>query len=144
LARASEGDLTLLLLDGTASDHPANLPDVDLTVWNKSDLPWPRTHDGLQISAQTGQGLPELIEALTKLVAARFQQNTANPPLTRARHRHALEQAVAALTRALAAKESELMAEDLRLALRSLGRITGRVDIEELLDVVFRDFCIGK
>ena len=36
------------------------------------------------------------------------------------------------------------MAEDLRLALRELGRITGRVDVEELLDVVFRDFCIGK
>ena len=38
----------------------------------------------------------------------------------------------------------ELMAEDMRLALRELGRITGRVDVEELLDVVFRDFCIGK
>jgi len=146
LARASESDLTLLLLDGTASDPFAGLPDAhaDLTIWNKSDLPWPRPREGLQISAQTGQGLPELIAALTKLVAHRFEQNTANPPLTRARHRHALEQAAAALTRALGAHESELMAEDLRLALRSLGRITGRVDIEELLDVVFRDFCIGK
>lgn len=144
LARASEGDLTLLLLDGTASYPFAGLPDADLTVWNKSDLPWPRPREGLRISAQTGQGLLELIEALTKLVAERFQQNSANPPLTRARHRHALEQATSALVRAFAAHEAELMAEDLRLALRSLGRITGRVDIEELLDVVFRDFCIGK
>ena len=64
--------------------------------------------------------------------------------LTRARHRHALEQASAALRRALTAKEAELFAEDLRLAVRSIGRITGRVDVEELLDVVFRDFCIGK
>ncbi|HEV2562041.1 MAG TPA: tRNA uridine-5-carboxymethylaminomethyl(34) synthesis GTPase MnmE [Rhizomicrobium sp.] len=146
LARASEGDLTLLLLDGTATDPFAGLPDasVDLTVWNKADLPWPLKRDGIRISARTSEGLPDLIQALTTLVADRFQQNTANPPLTRARHRHALEQVAAALARALTAKESELMAEDLRLALRSLGRITGRVDIEELLDVVFRDFCIGK
>jgi tRNA modification GTPase len=144
LARAEAGDLTLALLDGTAADPSAGLPKADLTVWNKSDLPWPRPRDGLRISAQTGEGLPELIEALTGLVAERFQQNAANPPLTRARHRHALEEAAAALDRALAAPEAELMAEDLRLALRSLGRITGRVDIEELLDVVFRDFCVGK
>ncbi|HUD50428.1 MAG TPA: tRNA uridine-5-carboxymethylaminomethyl(34) synthesis GTPase MnmE, partial [Parvibaculum sp.] len=43
-----------------------------------------------------------------------------------------------------AERETELVAEDLRLAARSLGRITGRVDVEDLLDVVFRDFCIGK
>ena len=68
------------------------------------------------------------------------------PVLTRARHRQALEQAAAALGRAREAppEAPELMAEDMRLALRELGRITGRVDVEELLDVVFRDFCIGK
>lgn len=37
-----------------------------------------------------------------------------------------------------------LAAEELRLALRQLGRITGRIGIEEVLDVIFRDFCIGK
>jgi tRNA modification GTPase len=55
-----------------------------------------------------------------------------------------LEEAVRALERSLAQSETELFAEDLRLAVRSIGRITGRVDVEELLDVVFRDFCIGK
>ena len=64
--------------------------------------------------------------------------------LTRARHRQALEEAVSALRRSLTAPLSELRAEDLRLALRSLGRITGAVDVEDLLDVIFRDFCIGK
>ena len=54
------------------------------------------------------------------------------------------EAAAAALERALAAAELELRAEDLRLAARALGRITGRVDVEDLLDVIFRDFCIGK
>jgi len=144
LARAEAGDLTLLLMDGTDPQHPANLPVVDLTVWNKADLPWPKPHDGLKISARTGEGIPALIGALTRLVAERFRQSADNPPLTRARHRHALEEAAAALQRALAASESELMAEDLRLALRSLGRITGRVDIEELLGVIFVDFCVGK
>jgi tRNA modification GTPase len=48
------------------------------------------------------------------------------------------------LVRALQAPLPELMAEDVRLALRALGRITGRVDVEDLLDVIFRDFCIGK
>jgi tRNA modification GTPase len=64
--------------------------------------------------------------------------------LTRARHRASLEEARAALRRALAAPMVELRAEDLRFAWRSLGRITGRVDVEDLLDVVFADFCIGK
>ncbi len=64
--------------------------------------------------------------------------------LTRARHRQAFEDAAAALDRALAAQFPELRAEDLRLALRSLGHINGTVDVEDLLDVIFRDFCIGK
>jgi len=64
--------------------------------------------------------------------------------LTRARHRAALEIARDALRRALGAPLPELRAEDLRLAWRSLGRITGTVDVEDLLDVIFADFCIGK
>ncbi len=68
---------------------------------------------------------------------------------TRARHRRALEDCAAALERAAAAGAPELVApelvaENLRLALRALGRITGRVDVEDVLDVIFRDFCIGK
>ncbi|HKX10649.1 MAG TPA: tRNA uridine-5-carboxymethylaminomethyl(34) synthesis GTPase MnmE, partial [Stellaceae bacterium] len=68
----------------------------------------------------------------------------AAPLLTRGRHREALEVAVDGLQRSLGADLPELRAEDLRLAWRSLGRITGRVDVEDLLDIIFRDFCIGK
>jgi tRNA modification GTPase len=64
--------------------------------------------------------------------------------LTRLRHRAALEETLAALRRATAAQAAELAAEDLRLAARALGRITGRVDVEDVLDVIFREFCIGK
>jgi tRNA modification GTPase len=66
------------------------------------------------------------------------------PALTRARHREALVEAETALKRGLSAPLPELAAEDLRLSLRALGRITGRVHVEDLLDVIFRDFCIGK
>jgi tRNA modification GTPase len=67
--------------------------------------------------------------------------------VTRARHRYALESALAALDRALAEPlpvREDVVAEELRLAGRALGRLTGRVDVEDVLDVIFRDFCIGK
>ncbi len=64
--------------------------------------------------------------------------------MTRARHREALIDCEAALVRFLGVAAPELAAEDLRLATRALGRITGRVDVEDMLDVIFRDFCIGK
>ena len=143
LARARNGGLVLLLLDGSAAE-PFSGPPADLTVWNKADLPWPTPREGMRVSLRTGEGLDALVTALTVLVKERLESSDEAPALTRPRHRHALEEARVALEKALAARQPELMAEDLRLALRALGRITGRVDVEELLDVVFRDFCIGK
>jgi tRNA modification GTPase len=67
--------------------------------------------------------------------------------VTRERHRRALEDALTALRRALMpglAANEDLLAEELRIAARALGRLTGRVDVEDILDVIFRDFCIGK
>jgi tRNA modification GTPase len=115
-----------------------------LTVWNKSDLQWPIARQGLRLSLKTGEGFDAVLDAISAVVAQRLDFTNESPVLTRARHRYALEQAVSALRRAMAAEQAELFAEDLRLAVRWIGRITGRVDVEELLDVVFRDFCIGK
>ena len=98
--------------------------------------------NAVPVSALTGEGMPDLITTLATRVAATY--DVAAPVLTRARHREALETAAESLRRSLAAEFPELRAEDLRLAWRSLGRITGRVDVEDLLDVIFRDFCIGK
>ena len=67
--------------------------------------------------------------------------------MTRERHRRALEEVQAALRRAQSgdvAAHEDLLAEELRIAARALGRLTGRVDVEDILDVIFRDFCIGK
>ena len=149
LDRAASADIVVLLLDGSAADPFAGIAaetvDVaNLIVWNKHDLEWPQSRSGIGISARTGEGIEALLNALADLVREKLESPRESPPLTRARHRHALGEAADALVRALKSNEPELMAEDLRLALRALGRITGRVDIEELLDVIFRDFCIGK
>ncbi len=146
LARAEAADIVLLLLDGTAETPPLLPPlggDV-LTVWNKCDVPWPRERPGLKISARTGEGLNTLTQTLAAMVRDRLDRPAEAPVVTRARHRRALEEAEDALSRALAAQSPELVAEDMRLGLRALGRLVGRVDIEELLDVIFKDFCIGK
>jgi tRNA modification GTPase len=79
--------------------------------------------------------------------ASEFLAGSESALVTRARHRRALDDALAALSRATArpmAEREDLMAEELRLAARALGRLTGRVDVEDVLDVIFRDFCIGK
>src|SRR5205807_8576781 len=150
LKRAEEAELRLFVFDATRPEDAqgaAAWPGPDtLLVANKIDLASgrdaPPLARAIPVSALTGEGLPKLIAALSSRVA-RIYDGTA-PLLTRARHREALETALEGLQRSLAADLPELRAEDLRLAWRSLGRITGRVDVEDLLDVIFRDFCLGK
>jgi tRNA modification GTPase len=141
------GGLTLLLLDGSLPDPraglPPDLPEPDLLVWNKADLGFKRK--GLSLSLKTGAGLSMLQSMLQQKVQQKLDSDGA-PLLTRPRHRQALGEALVALRHGLEAPADrpELLAEDLRLAMRAIGRITGQVDVEELLDFVFRDFCIGK
>lgn len=104
------------------------------------------------ISVKTGEGTDLLLARIGE-AAARLMDVGEAPALTRARHREGLSDCLEHLRRAAALadfKEGEegveygLVAEDLRLAARSLGRVTGAVDIEEILDLVFSEFCIGK
>lgn len=150
LDRAAKADLKLLVFDGAELPDAATLALVDddaLLVMNKADLsgaaPPLLGRAVLPVSARTGEGVPTLLATLEQSVAARYAPSGA-PALTRARHRTALEECRENLHRALSAPLPELAAEDVRLAVRALGRITGRVDVEDLLDVIFRDFCIGK
>ncbi|HUE66259.1 MAG TPA: tRNA uridine-5-carboxymethylaminomethyl(34) synthesis GTPase MnmE [Rhizomicrobium sp.] len=142
------GGMTLLLLDSSAANPraglPGNLPEPDLIVWNKSDLGM--RHEAISISLKTGEGVSELVKLLQQMVQQKLESKDGAPLLTRPRHRHALNEALGHLQHGLNAADDrpELLAEDLRLAMRAVGRITGRVDVEELLDFVFRDFCIGK
>ena len=145
-ARAKSADLRLFVLDGAAENGEmplADLESADLMVWNKADIASIRNAPGLWVSAKTGEGLGELVDLLSSKAAARIGGGEA-PVLTRARHRHALEEAAQSLAMVGDTPEPELAAEHVRLALRAIGRITGRVDLDELLDVIFRDFCIGK
>ena len=151
-ARAEAADLRLLVLDAGALEAGAAavgglIGEEALIVVNKTDLAAaPQRVAGrpaLAVSVKTGVGLAELERALETAVRARLDTG-ASPTLTRARHRAALQAALASLRRAAAASEIELAGEDLRLAGRELGRITGRIDVEDILDIVFSSFCIGK
>jgi tRNA modification GTPase len=97
------------------------------------------------ISSTTSAGIDELVNALASYAGGFF---TTEPALvTRERHRAQLNEALLALRDAEHAAQDgreELMAEHLRLATRALGKLLGRVDVEDVLDVIFRDFCIGK
>ena len=150
LLRAGSADLRLLVF---ATDAP---PDAEtlalvapgaLVVANKTDLaPAPAAIGGVApvpVSVRTGAGLTALREVL---VAA--TRDLARPegtaPITRSRHRAAVRDAVARLAELDGAGLPELRAECLRAASRALGRITGCVGVETVLDAVFREFCIGK
>jgi tRNA modification GTPase len=98
------------------------------------------------LSALTGDGMDSLVAALT-VEAGKQLGGTESVLITRARHRHVLQDALAALRRATGepgAGREDVIAEELRLAGAALGRLTGRIDVEDVLDVIFRDFCIGK
>lgn len=155
LARASRADLKLIVFDGAVWPETDEttfhlIDDSSIIVVNKSDLVKNRwfivqgVGEPLFVSAQNGEGLPALLAMLTREMEQRFYSASAAPSLTRARHREALQECRGHLGRALGAVESELCAEDIRLAMRALGRITGQVGVEDLLDIIFRDFCIGK
>jgi len=158
--RAAAADLVLWVTDGSASgveavDIEKYLIKSDIwSVCNKFDLAvdklWvsseSRFGKSFSISATTGAEMEGLVIALTAFAKDYFTA-TETSVVTRVRHRRALEECVAALKRALAQGASgreELIAEELRSAATILGRLTGRVDVEDILDVIFRDFCIGK
>lgn len=162
LARAEMADLRIVMVEASPAIKPdsqiRSLLDEDaMVVVNKIDLhevaPGTRVEDRQvwPISVTAGTGLDSFLDALEKRVERRMGRDE-SPVITRERHRSSIEETAACLRRFMAGSENgemtnarlELVAEDLRLAARTLGRITGKIGVEELLDVVFRDFCIGK
>ncbi|MGB8708903.1 MAG: tRNA uridine-5-carboxymethylaminomethyl(34) synthesis GTPase MnmE, partial [Methyloceanibacter sp.] len=100
--------------------------------------------DGVALSAKTGEGVAELVGLLTK--SAEEGLAGGEPAvITRARHRAELKAAAEALSRFREERGGpEIKAEELRIAARHLGRLTGRIDVEEVLGAIFSEFCIGK
>jgi len=150
-------DVILWTTDGTIEETPFNFPiDSDqslIRLRNKCDIDSDRVYtapDGgdcpiLSISATTGVGLDRLVDSIADIAMA-IQSNSEKAVITRARHRQALVRIVDILSKVLDTPDlpDELIAENLRICTRELGRLTGRVDVEDLLDVIFNDFCVGK
>jgi len=151
-ARAADADLVLWLADSprVAIPHDGAVPVW--TVRNKIDLDVPSRplaeapgKVDFQISASRGDGLPELIAALVGF-AQNYFGGSEGGLIARTRQRKLLQETVASLQRCIevVGTGEELAAEELRSAAYSLGRLLGRVDVEDILDVIFREFCVGK
>lgn len=159
-ARAEDADLVLWLVEGERAADPDTTRSLRTSgddqrsggsVWivrNKIDLGGAaagRPAGEFGISASRGDGIPELVEALVNF-AADFFGTTEGALVTRARQRDLLGQASDSLRRSLDLVEQgeELAAEELRAAAYALGRLLGRVDVEDVLGAIFQKFCIGK
>jgi len=160
LIQAEEADLKLVLCEqkdwpNLPAESRKHLGEDSLVVLTKSDLAGNggqklKETSGVRaipISVKTGSGVDELLKAIEKRVVGKLEAS-APAAVTRLRHRQALEEGLEALKRFeahdLRATDPALLAEDLRLAARALGRVTGRVGVEDILDKIFAQFCIGK
>jgi tRNA modification GTPase len=152
LTRADSADFVIGLLDGGVCWNQEMTPVLeraDMVVAGKADLPSALTLPDsrvpdLAVSARTGQGVDDLERYLTEIVAKQLSQREM-PALSRHRHRRNVEAARDALVRARdRLSDPELAGEDVRLAVRALEGLTGRIDVEHVLDAVFSRFCIGK
>ena len=156
LNRADDADLKLVIIDGNSNDLNKTLKDfVDenaILVVNKSDLlngnlnEKFKKHEYVLISIKNNYNLDQLISKIKNKLKNKFISNE-DILITRERHRQHLEHCIAYLKsfkNKKGSKEFDKAAEDLRLATRHLGMIVGKVDVEELLDSIFNDFCIGK
>lgn len=154
LAYAESADLRLWLRD---SHNPMPLPELyglepkpeDIVVYTKSDLPRNQAHllqtgeRSLHVSALTGEGVVELLHALTSHIMQRFAA-TESAILVRQRHVDAFGMAGGHLAAAAREGDLTLKAEEIRLAIRAISAVIGTVGVEDILDVVFGSFCLGK
>jgi tRNA modification GTPase len=146
-ARAAEADLMLWLVDGDSAAAAVGSAVPVWTVRTKIDLEPRQTEGGFdfRLSAIRGDGVKELISALVGFARDYFGSEE-GALIGRERHRELLRQTAELLRRSMSVvdKGDEFVAEDLRAAADRLGRLLGRVDVEDILDKIFREFCIGK
>jgi tRNA modification GTPase len=147
-ARAGEADLVLWLVDGLAPDAAMESSVLIWRVRTKIDLDASKAETSgfdFEISASRGDGVRELISSLTLFAQENLGSGEASL-IGRERHRQLLRHTANLLRRSMTAIDEgeEFTAEDLRAAAQALGRLLGRVDVEDVLDKIFREFCIGK
>ena len=149
LKRAENADIKIIMLAADDADSLNNeilaiIDDNSIVLINKIEqgknvsLP-----NAIEISVKQNIGLDSLLEKLSALIEAKFALS-ADPIITRERHRHYLQNCYENLSHFSLNNPLELACEDLRLAARSLGQIVGNIDVEMILDEIFINFCIGK
>jgi len=148
-ARAAEADLVLWMIDAQHEQSPQEGAVPVWTVRNKIDLDaglaGQQGGADFAISASRGDGMQELMAALVTFAQDYFGSSEAGL-IGRTRQRKLLQETAESLQRSIGviAKGEELAAEELRTAVHSVGKLLGRVDVEDILDAIFREFCIGK
>jgi tRNA modification GTPase len=145
--RQADAVIWLDSADQPASERAEFETTSIIHILNKVDLPQAQWHreaaqGGLPVSIHSGVGLDSVLAKLTGMVQRSLGEGDA--VLTRHRHRQHLEAAVAFLQQAQSIAMPELVTENIRLAARALGHMSGRVDVEMVLDRIFSSFCIGK
>ncbi len=155
LKRAKDADLNILVFEPKSVDFTHFLKDLNLKksifVINKSDLGLKKSkeldkYQPIQISIKNENNIDKLIEQVKKNLTDKFV-SVEDTIITRERHRQHLEQCIVHLDefkKKEDEKDFDKAAEDLRLAIRHLGMLVGKVDVEEILGSIFNDFCIGK
>ena len=148
--RAEHADLKLYLSDirdlaANTAEIKAMMDDDTIVIANKADLAELPATDFpiLPISVKTGEGIQPLLALLTEKIGYRMDSHV-SPLITRARHREALNEALYCLSRFQKHAPLELQCEELRLTARAIGKITGKIAVDDILDLVFSRFCIGK
>ena len=152
--RSKESDLNLIIIDNSSKQVDKKILDLinqdSIVVLNKSDVSNDNSgeykNNGILISVKNNKNIDKLIDLIKDKLSKKII-NTKNILVSRERHRNKLNLCLLELEKFLEKKQSkeiELAAEDLRMATRHLGAIIGKVDVEEILGSIFKDFCIGK
>ena len=154
LGKSKEADLNIIVIDNSSkviNNEIKNLINKDsIVLLNKSDIRENQNHkfdaDTILVSVKNNENIDTLIKKIKEKLSKKFNSNN-SILITRERHRVKLNECLKEIDKFLKKdqnKDIELAAEDLRMATRHLGSIVGKVDVEEILDSIFKDFCIGK
>lgn len=143
LYRGQTSDMTVWLVAAESQEDQTGIPEADhtITLFSKDDQGL--KPEGISVSAHTGHGIDWLLGEIRNRIDLRVNENESGL-ISRARHREHLGRCLNSLQHVLVEENVEIKAELGRSAALALGRVTGRIDVEELLDVIFSEFCVGK
>ena len=154
LNKSKQADLNIIMIDNTSKKIDKEIQDLinkdSIVLLNKSDIKSNQKHkfdaDTILVSVKENKNIDTLIQMIKEKLSTKYISNN-SILITRERHRIKLNECLKEIDSFLKKdynKDIELAAEDLRMATRHLGSLVGKVDVEEVLGSIFKDFCIGK